>query len=132
MSGEAFAFSWEGVGEKKKKTLTIPVLPKDMNWRESMQILRIFCKQSINLKKKTFQSTANICILSHQFRSLSKTMIVRVFFHPPLFPPPPQKKKKKKNLSSFFLKLPPLINSLSHSLTIREREKENDNELMTR
>ena len=99
------AFSWEGVGEKKKN-LTIPVLPKDMNWRESMQILRIFCKQSINLKKKkTFQSTANICILSHQFRSLGKTMIVRVFFHPPLFPPP----KKKKRSKQFFFKVAPIF-----------------------
>ena len=59
-----FRKGWEG----KKNTLTILVLPKDMNWRESMQILRISCKQAISLKKKkTFQLTANICILSSSY-----------------------------------------------------------------
>ena len=64
----------------KKNTLTILALPKDMNWRGSMQIFAV----NWNKSEKKFQLTENISILLRQFISLGKTRTVSVLFftHP--------------------------------------------------
>ena len=137
MSGTAFAFSWEGVGEKKHSYYPCFTQGYELAWKYAnithfLQASNKSKKENVSLNCKYLHTFTPVQILGSNKDS-------KCFFIHPYFPapPPPPKKKKKKKIKQFFffiLNCPThsFRNSLTHSRLEREREREKkmDNELL--